>query len=94
MLGFASSPQPTALNHLAQGVMDDAVAKRRGTDLAPLRLMNEEVAIGAGAIGLAAQVLLQGDQPVGHLLLERRRAALAAFAARCDGKGLPGDGTG
>ena len=42
MLGFASSPQPTALNHLAQGVMDDAVAKRRGTDLATLRLVNED----------------------------------------------------
>src|SRR5205823_1041137 len=46
------------LDDIAQRVMHDAVSKGRGADLAPLRLMDEEVTVRAGPIRLHAQIVL------------------------------------
>jgi hypothetical protein len=46
------------LDEFAQRMMHDAVAERRGADLAPLRLVDEKVAVGAGAVRLGTQFAL------------------------------------
>jgi hypothetical protein len=84
------------LDDIAQRMMHDAVAKRGGADLAPLRFVDEEVAIRAGPIRLHAQFALQRNQPVGELVIERRCAARSALATRDQAIGppqvvLPGD---
>jgi hypothetical protein len=66
------------LNHVAQCVVHDAIAKRRGADFAPLWLVDEKVMVAARAIGLSSQLVLQRDQAIGELMFERSYRALAA----------------
>ncbi len=66
---------------LHQRVMDDAVAEGRGRDAANLGLLDREVAVGAGYIGLVAQFLAQGHQVLLQIELELRHASPLALAA-------------
>jgi len=77
------------LDHIAERVVHHAVAEWCRADLAPLGLVDEEVAIRAGSIGLRLQLALQRDQAVGDLMLEGGGAAFTALAARGELTGPP-----
>ncbi|MEF8731816.1 MAG: hypothetical protein V5B40_07865 [Candidatus Accumulibacter meliphilus] len=76
------------LDHPAQGVMDDAVAKRRGTDLAALRLVDDEVGVSSGTVLAGRECIVQLQQPFGESVLEGRGAGRRALAARGLAPGL------
>jgi hypothetical protein len=69
------------LDHAAQGVVHHPVAKRRGTDLAPLRFVDEEVDVATGAVLAALQFALEFQQSVGEGELEACGSTLPALAA-------------
>ena len=70
-------------------MMHHAVAERRGADLAPLGLVNEEITIRAWAVSLRAQFMLQRKQTVGDLMLKRGYRVGAALALRRKTVGQP-----
>ena len=76
-------------NEAAKRMMHHAVAERRGTDLAPLGFVNEEIAIPARSVGLSAQFVLQRKQTVGDLMLKCGYGVGAALALRRESVSQP-----
>jgi hypothetical protein len=66
---------------VAQGVVDDPVAKRGGTDQTPLGLMDHEMGIAAWAPASLTQDLLQVEQLVGQPMFKMRGPANPSLAA-------------
>jgi hypothetical protein len=62
-VGIVNEPLfPNRFDDVAEGVVDDAVAERRGADPARLTIIDMEMAVAAGALGLVLQLLLQAQQ--------------------------------
>ena len=68
------------LDHVAEGVMNNAVGERRGADLSLLGIMDHEVDVAAGLVAEVGQLILQLQEPVGDLMLEPGGGRFAAFA--------------
>lgn len=62
--------------------MHDAIAEGGRTDFAAFRLVDEEMAISAGAVGTGLQLSLQRQQAIRQLKLKRGGCQPASFAAR------------
>ena len=52
------------LNNVAQGMMHHPISKRGGTDFAPFGFVDKEMAVCTGAILLADEFILQGDEVI------------------------------
>ena len=79
-LRAARKGDPEGLDHVAQGVMDHAIAKGRGRDQAPLGLVDVKAGVRAGAVGLGDQFTFQAAQVVLQVKFKRRRRRAAALA--------------
>jgi hypothetical protein len=68
------------LDHAAERVVDDAVAERRGADLALGRLPHDEVPVAPGAVRLGDQLLLEPEQVALEIELEGGDVRAGALA--------------
>ena len=68
------------LDDIAQCVMRDAVAKRRGADQAALRLVNVKAGVSSRLISLGAEFFLQAQQIVFQTIFKRGNVGMAALA--------------
>ena len=76
-------PIENRFNDVAERVMHDPVAIRRGTDFPQLRLVNVEFMIRAGAIGARLQLLLQAIEFSFQMEIETGDFLLESFAILC-----------
>lgn len=68
------------LDEVAQGVVHDTIAKRRGADEPAFGFVDVKAFVGPGAIGLGAQLVLQFKKMVFQTMLECGDIRQAAFA--------------
>ena len=70
------------LDDIAQGVVHHAVSERRRADLAPLRLVDEEVDVWPGPVRSGLELVLELEQSIRQLVVERGHGLSATLAAR------------
>ena len=68
------------LNDVTQSVMNNAIAKRRGADLAMFGFMDGKVGVFPRLIRPGDQLSLQCQQMIGHAIFETGRAGFAPLA--------------
>ena len=74
-----------------QGVMDDTIPERGGTDLPGLPLVDRERAVGTGAVGLGGKFLVKPQEFRFEVEEEASDAGLEAFATGGGSGRLAGD---
>ena len=85
------APLPDRLDHLAQGMVDHPVSKRRSGDQAALRLMDVEAVVLPRLVGLALSVHLAAPGVLAPACV-RRPPLLLCRVFRAGRPGMPGTG--